>query len=200
MRKILITLLFVVAFGATLSIVWLFKGRELSIFIDNRFGTTEVISISVKSITFQGSGNGGVLVINDIAFPLDSPEPNMEAPHLGTSKDGQLALSFSGKVFPFGPPQEEEGGEEVLRASPTGGDDAAIQIRRSAICWIEPMKLRADALKHHAYYQLVWKKAAGATLEMVWRYERHFSPNIGWRDGFTSPPRLPRLVKIDIRL
>jgi hypothetical protein len=200
-RKIFIVLLTILALAATMSILWLFKCRELSIFIDDRFGTTEIASIPVSSLTYQGSGTGGVLVINDLAFSLTLPDPDMASPHVGTSKDDQLALSFGGKVFPFGAPQAAaERGEESLVTSPAAGDDATMQIRRSAVCWIEPVKLQGGSPKQHAYYQLVWKKASGATLEMVWRYKRQYGPNIGWRDGFTSPEQSPSLIKIDIRL
>ena len=200
MRKILIPLLIVIALAVTMSIFWLFCGRQLSMLVD-RFETIETASNPVTSLTYEGNGIGGFLLINDHHLNLDTANPQSAPVHIGTTKDRQLALSFGGKVFPFGPLSETpESADEILATTPQPGDHASIAIRRSALSWIEPLKLQGPSRKRHLYYQLVWEKPSGAKLEMIWRYEQHFHPGSGWGSGFMTYEGTTGLINIDIRL
>jgi len=57
MRRILITLTILVLFVIALSALWIFRGRQVSLFID-RFGTIETASERINSIAYEGSGTG----------------------------------------------------------------------------------------------------------------------------------------------
>ncbi len=154
MRKILITLVILIACIAALSATWIFRGRQLSLFID-RFGTIETASARINSIVYEGSGTGGILHINDLALGLN--DKNGPTPNIGTTKDNQLGLATGGKVFAFGPPRSEA---ENLATVPPAGDDAFIRIRRSALSWPTPfdfnfMTGHSPSWKRHRYYQLV---------------------------------------------
>ncbi len=135
MRRILITLAILIACVAAVSATWIFRGRQISLFID-RFGTIETNSARIHSIAYEGSGTGGILHINDLALGLN--DKNGPIPNIGSTKDGQLGLAAGGKVFPFGPPRSEA---ENLAAVPPAGDDAFIRIRRSALSWPTPFDL-----------------------------------------------------------
>src|SRR5438874_11639070 len=132
MRKILITLGIVILFVIAILATWIFEGRQVSLFLD-RFGTIEMTSARINSITYEGSGTGGILHINDLALGLN--DKNGLTPNIGTTKDGQLALAASGKVFAFGPPRSEA---ENLAAVPPANDDASIAFRRSFLSWPTP--------------------------------------------------------------
>ena len=200
MRKILITLLVVIALVATMLILWLFCGRQLSMFID-RFQTIETNSQQVRSVTYEGNGITGVFLINDLHLNLDAANPQSAPVHIGTTKDRQLALSFGGKVFSFGPVSETSGSsEETLATAPQPGDRASIAVRRSALSWIEPLKLQGASRKRHLYYQLVWEKSSGEKLEIVWRYEEHLNSGSGWGSGFMTHEGSTGLIKIDVHL
>src|SRR6266550_2412581 len=122
MRKILITLLVVIALAVTMSILWLLGGRQLSLFVD-RFQTIETNSQPVRSLTYEGNGIGGFLLINDLHLNLDAANPQSAPLHIGTTKDRQLALSFGGKVFSFGRLSEApESADEILATTPQPGD------------------------------------------------------------------------------
>ena len=199
-RKILITLLVFIALVATMSILWLFYGRQLSLFVD-RFETLETTSSPIGSFTYEGKGTGGTLLINDLRLSLDPASSQIEAPHIGTTKDDQLALSFGGKVFSFGPVRTSAGAaDETLGVTPQPGDDSSVSVSHSVLAWSEPFKLQGATLKRHIYYQLKWKKSSGAKLEMLWRYEQHFNPGSGWGSGFMTRENSTGLVSIDIRL
>ncbi len=198
MRKFLITLAILVGSIAAVSAIWLFGGRQLSLFID-RYKTIETASARINSIAYEGSGTGGILRVNDLALSLnDTSGPR---PSIGSTKDDQLALAAGGKVFAFGPPRSEA---ENLTAVPPGGDEAFITIRRSTLSWPTPLDFnfmtgQSPSWKRHVYYQLHWKKPSGATLEMLWRYEQYFYPANGWGSGYMTKEESTGLVEVSIR-
>jgi len=197
MRRILITLAILVVCIATVSATWIFRGRQISLFID-RFGTVETASARINSITYEGSGTGGILHINDLALGLN--DKNGPAPNIGSTKDGQLALAAGGKVFAFGPPRSEA---ENLAAVLPAGDDAFIRIRRSVLSWPTPFDLNfmtghSPSWKRNLYYQVRWQKQNGAKLEMLWRYEQYFYSGDGWASGFMTREGSTGLIRVDI--
>jgi len=198
MRRILITLAILVVCVAAVSATWIFRGRQISLFLD-RFGTIETNSARIHSIVYEGSGAGGILHINDLALGLN--DKNGPTPNIGTTKDNQLGLAEGGKVFPFGPPRSET---ENLAAVPPAGDDAFIKIRRSALSWPTPFDLNfmtghSPSWKRHIYYQVIWTKPSGAKLEMLWRYEQYFYSGEGWTSGFMTREGSTGLIRVDIR-
>jgi hypothetical protein len=196
-RKILITLGILIAFIVAVFASWIFGGRQLSLFLD-RFGTLQTASSRVNSLVYEGSGTGGILHINDLALSLN--DRNGPTPNVGTTKNGELALADSGKVFAFGPPRSEA--ENLATVAPPG-DDAFIQIRRSVLSWPTPfdfnfMTGHSPSWKRHLYYRILWKKPSGAKLEMLWRYEQYFYPDNGWAGGFMTNGSSTGLVELDI--
>ena len=198
MRKILTTLAIVVALVIAISATWIFGGRQLSLFLD-RFWTIETASSRINSVVYEGSGTGGILHINDLALSLNGR--NGPTPTVGTTKDGQLALADSGRVFAFGLPRSEA---ENLATVPPQGDDAFIQIRRSILSWPTPfdfnfMTGHSPSWKRHLYYRVLWTKPSGAQLQMLWRYEQYFYPGNGWASGFMTRQGSTGLIRLDIR-
>ena len=197
MRKILITLSVLVAVVIAILAAWIFGGQQISFFLD-RFGTIEMTSARINSIKYEGSGTGGILLVNDLAVSLN--DRNGPTPSVGTTKTDQLALADQGKVFAFGPVRPEA---ENLATVPPAGDDASIEIRRSALSWPTPFDLNfmtghSPSWKRHLYYRLLWKKPSGAKLEMLWRYEQYFYPGNGWASGFMTREGSTGLIQIGI--
>src|SRR5436853_2015319 len=127
MRKILIVLLLVLA----LATIWLWRGRDLSMLVD-RFHLIEANSRSIKTLVYEGNGTGGILRVDDLDLRLNELAFARAQPNIGTTKDNQLALSFEGKVFPFGPAEEESG---KLRVATPSVDIATFATEHSAIPW-----------------------------------------------------------------
>jgi hypothetical protein len=202
MRKILITLGITVACIATLSILWIFAGRQLSLFID-RFGTIKTASQPIKSISYEGSGTGGVFVINGLHLSLGPADSKSAELNVGTTKDNQLALSFESKVFAFGPLRSSE--SDQLAMEPKPGDDAVLSIGHSALDWIEPfnlnfMTVRSPSWNRYLYNRLIWRKQNGAKLEMLWRYQQPYSPGDGWTNAIMIREGATGLIGVDITL
>jgi hypothetical protein len=202
MRKILITLGIIVACIATLSILWIFAGRQLSLFID-RFGTIKTASQPIKSISYEGSGTGGFFVINGLHLSLGPADSKSAELNVGTTKDNQLALSFESKVFAFGPLRSSE--SDQLAMEPKPGDDAVLSIGHSALDWIEPfnlnfMTVRSPSWNRYLYNRLIWRKQNGAKLEMLWRYQQPYSPGDGWTNAIMIREGATGLIGVDITL
>jgi len=198
MRKFLISVAILIVCIIAILATWIFGGRQLSLFID-RYKTSETASARINSITYEGSGTGGILRANDLALSLN--ETSGPSPSIGSTKDGQLALAAGGKVFAFGPPRSEA---ENLATVPPAGDQAFITIRRSALSWPTPFDMnlmtgQSPSWKRHVYYELRWRKPSGATLEMLWRYEQYFYTTNGWGSGFMTKEGSTGLVEVDIR-
>ena len=204
MRKILITVGILVFFVVALSALWIFRGRQLSLFID-RFETIETASARINSIAYEGSGTGGILRVNDLGMSLNDRTPAGVSPSIGSTKDNQFALASGGKVFAFGPlASAGENTGDRLATVPPAGDGAFIRVRESVLSWPTPfdfnfMTGQSPSWKRHIYYQLVWKKSSGATLEMLWRYEQYFYPGNGWGSGFMTREGFTGLIRVDIR-
>ena len=195
MRKVLIILLIIVA----LTVLWLWRGRDL-VTVGDRFKTIQTSSKSVDSINYAGTGTGGTLHVADIDLTLDETQLGKTKPNVGTTKDGQLALSFGGKVFPFGPslPQDDK-----LAANVPGGDSATLSIEHSVLAWpnffeVNFMTGNSPKWKRYIYRRLTWKKANGAKLEMLWRYEQFFYRNDGWLEAFMNRPEATGLIRVEI--
>ena len=205
MRKFLIKLLIVIALALTMSILWAFEGRQLSLFVD-RLGTVAITSTPISSLTYEGNGTGGVIVINDLRLDLTPADSQSASPNIGTTKDEQLALSLGGRVFAFGPlPAASGNASENLSTKPSAGEIASLEIRHSVLSWITPFNLnfmtgQSPSRIRHMYYRLIWKKQSGPKLEMLWRYEQHFLPPIGWGSGFMTRENSTGLTRVDIGL
>ena len=203
MRRILIILQIVIACIAAILASWIFGGRQLSLFID-RFRTVEIDSTKINSIAYEGSGTGGILIVNDAGLSLNETAPNL-SPSMGSTKDNQFALASGGKVFAFGRlGSAAESASDHLATTTPAGDDASLVTRRSIVSWPTPFDLnfmtgQSPSWKRHIYYQLRWKKSSGATLEMLWRYEQYFYPRNGWGSGFMTREGSTGLIRLDIR-
>src|SRR5436190_4468452 len=100
MRRILVLLVIVAVGAAALAALWIFRGRQISSFID-RYWTVKIRSAPIQSIAYEGSGTGGILICDSASFSLNDVTPGLSL-SLGSTKDNQLALASSGKVFPSG--------------------------------------------------------------------------------------------------
>ena len=195
MRKILIIILIIVA----LAVSWLWRGRDLVTFAD-RFKLIETSSQPIEAITYNGDGSGGSLQIGDVTLSLDEARLGGARPNVGTTKDGQLALSYAGRVFPFGPVPVET---QQLRATRSSDDTATLLTEHSALAWpnffeVNFMTGNSPKWKRYIYRKLSWTKANGAKLEMLWRYEQFFYRNDGWVQAFMVRPETTGLIRVEI--
>ena len=203
MRRILIRLALVILFAFAFSALWVFRGRETSSLLD-RYWTVETQSAPIHSIAYEGSGTGGVLMVNDLGLGLNEVGPNISL-SVGSTKDNQFALSSSGKVFAFGPLTTARGDtDDHLAAVPSAGDQGSVVTRHSVLSWPTPfdwnfMTGHSPSWKRHIYYKLRWTKSSGVQLQMLWRYEQFFYPGNGWAGGLMTREGSTGLIAVEIK-
>jgi len=203
MRRILILLAIFVVISAAFAALWIFRGREISSFVD-RYWTVETGAAPIQSIRYEGSGTGGILIINDVSLSLNDVKPGLSL-SVGSTKDNQLALATSGKVFPLGPltSTSEDPVEHLATARPPG-DQAFLATRHSGLSWPTPFDMnlmtgQSPSWKRHIYQEIRWKKSSGAKLHMLWRYEQFFYPGNGWTSGLMTREGSTGLILVDIK-
>ena len=198
MRKILIAVSIFICCIIAILAIWIFGGRQVSLFTD-RFATIEIASTPIKSIAYEGGGTAGILTVNDLRLSLNDTKIPL---NIGSTKDNQFALASGGKVFAFGPLSSTAENVPDLATVPQAGDHAAFVTRHSALSWPTPFEFNfmtghSPSWKRHMYYQLLWKKPSGATLEMLWRYEQPFYES--WGSGFMIREDSTGLIRVDIQ-
>jgi hypothetical protein len=203
MRRVLIVIVVFVLSTASILALWIFRGREISSFID-RYWTVETRSAPIQSIAYEGNGTGGILICDGVSFSLNDVRPGLSL-SIGSTKDNQLALASSGRVFPFGPLKSaSEDTAEHLATSPPPGDQALVVTRHSILSWPTPFEMnlmtgQSPSWKRHIYYEILWKKSSGANLQMLWRYEQFFYPGNGWASGFMTREGSTGLIRVNIK-
>jgi len=203
MRRILILLAILAVGAGGFAALWIFRGREISSFVD-RYWTVEIRSVPLQSIGYEGSGTGGILIVNGVSLSLNDLRPDLSL-SIGSTKDNQLALASSGKVFPFGPLKSASDDiAEHLATAPPSGDQAFLVTRHSVLSWPTPFDLnlmtgQSPSWKRHTYQEIRWKKSSGASLEMLWRYEQFFYPGNGWTSGSMTREGSTGLIRVDIK-
>ena len=164
----------------------------------------ETQSTPIQSIAYEGSGTGDMLICDGVSFSLNDVTPGLSR-SVGSTKDNQLALASSGKVFPFGPlTSASENTVERLATAPPPGDHALVTTRHSVLIWPTPFDInfmtgQSPSWKRHIYYEILWKKSSGANLQMLWRYEQFFYPGNGWASGFMTREGSTGLIRVDIK-
>lgn len=196
MRKILIALVVVIL----AAIIWLWRGRDVAL-LSERFGTITIHSEPVKSLSYEGSGIGEVLHVNNFALDLSQAKESNPIPEIGTSKNGDVALSYRGQVFSFGKPSAPD--DEKLAMTPPAGDEAKIETRRSIVTWPNPFDVNfmtgnSPSWKRFSYQRLIWKKSSGTRLEMMWRCEQFLYPQNDWSDACMTDPGFTGLIRVEI--
>lgn len=173
MRKFLVE---VIIIAAALSISWIFAGRQLARWID-RFTLATVESADVTVIGYHGSGDGGLLALGSSQFTLAPLNP-----HIGTTKDNQLAIAYAKKVFAFGSLTASQ--DQIMFARIPKSDSASLVKRRGFVPWISFESSPKPRLNRTTYYELSASKSDGTKLDMLW--------STGADEGSTS------LIRVDI--
>jgi hypothetical protein len=199
--RILGKIVLVVVLIVTLLILWLWRGRDLTILLD-RFRTIETSSLRIKNVRYEGSGTSGLLHLDDLALGLNIADTREAQPNIGTTKDDQLALSFAGKVFAFGRVHTTSENENLSANVPTG-DNATVSMEHSVLPWPIPfdfnfMSGQSPTWRRYLYYRLNWQKPDRAKLKMIWRYEEYFYSGNGWMNSGMSYEKSTGLIRVEI--
>ncbi len=181
MRKLLLGLLIILA----AAVLWLWRGRDVVTLAD-RIRTIEASSQPVTAIAYNGEGSGGSLQIDDVTLNLNEMQLSGGRPNVGTTLDGQLALSYAGRVFAFGHIPIDT---QQLRATPDREDAASLSISHSALAWpnffeVNYMSGNSPKWKRFIYRKLTWTKASrgevgdGVAVRTIFLRERRLGAGV----------------------
>jgi hypothetical protein len=143
------------------------------------------------------------LWIGELSLSL-SPDVRPIDVQIVCDSGNRVTLSSGGRPFVLGVcisrGAQGTGGFEF---TPDPGDDVSLVINHSILSWPTPFDLnfmtgRSTSWMRDLYYLLVWKKASGANLVMVWRFEQGFYPGDGWTSGTMIRAGSTGLLKADV--
>lgn len=120
---------------------------------------------------------------------------------LRVDADGRLVLHKDGRSFVFGPRAGYlgEGDDAVPAFAAEPGDSTSAVIDCSLLSWPAPYQVNwmtgyTPSWQRYFYYRLLWRKASGARLDIVWRHRQDYDPVNGWTGAL-----LKEWTWIDIR-
>jgi hypothetical protein len=200
-RRILIQVAIVIALLAAMSILWIFAGRHISLWLDG-FGTADVKTLQLSSVIYEGAVTGGAFRIGDMILPISAPDNRPFPINIQSDAHGGFVLTKDAKAFPLGKPRDEDAfpGREFATDP---GDELVLTIGRSVLSWPTPLDVNfmsghSPSWKRNLYHRLRWKKPDGPKLQMIWRYEQYFYSGNGWASGFMTHEGSTGLIKVDI--
>jgi hypothetical protein len=159
MRKILILLLLVIV---TMSILWIFAGRQMAAFLD-QFGTRLIALTPTSYVAYEGTGDGGIITIGTKQLSLAPLNP-----HVGSTKNNELAIASGGNVFALGPLQSSE--TDKLEADSLDNIPSFRQ-EESFLAW--PSFTPTPHLQRNRYYEYVLTARSGQRLRMLWSVDEN---------------------------
>jgi len=161
--------------------------------------TVRASARSFKTITYEGDGSGGVLHLDDQTVSMNQIAEGVPQPRIGTTKQGELAITVAGQIFPFGRTIDPD----ALSAHVPAGDETTFEIRRSVLSWPNPFEVNwmtgnSPRWKRFRYQHLVWKKNDRSELDMVWRFEQYYYASDGWTEAWMTDPGSTGLIRVRI--
>lgn len=154
---------------------WVALGPHISALLD-RLGTVPESVVPVTQVALDGHH----LILNMRRWIL--PGELRVVPDSHT----RLTVAMNGHSFELGPILRCTG--NFYEFSPEAGDHLSFERTRSRVPWATPFAysiMGGTRPKWHryCYHRLVWRKANGATLEMVWRDQEDLYRMQGWAEG-----------------
>lgn len=200
MRRILIKSATALTCLIAALIAWVAGARPLSLFLD-RFHTVQIDSQPVTQIGIEDA-NRGMLRINDVPMSNAMPDYSPWPMEMKVGPDRQFVVRSGDHAIVLGRVDDSSGEDRGTVIRPASGDKARFRVERGLLSWPTPFDLnfmtgQSPSWKRHLYYRLVWEKAYGGRLEMVWRYEQYFYEQ--WASGFMTRAGTTGLIRVDIR-
>jgi hypothetical protein len=182
MRAILIRLTIALA---GVAIAWLLGARQLSLLLDQLF-TPRLYALPVSPLAYS------LDTLSIGKFSLDFyADVRTIGVHVYCGSSNRVILSSGGRFFAMGVCTSRDGTGE-FEFTPDPGDAVSLVVGRGMLSWPTPLQNefhdgKSPSRRRNLYYRLVWKKASGANIVMVWRFERDFYPDDGWTSGTMGP-------------
>ena len=183
---------------AGVAIAWLLGARQLSLLLDRWF-TPRLYALPVSPLAYS------LDTLSIGTLPLDFyADVRTIGVHVYCDSGNRVMLSSGGRLFAMGVCTSRDAkGTGEFEFTPDPGDDVSLIVDRSILSWPTPFEMnfmtgKSPSWRRNLYYRLVWKKASGAKLVMVWRFEQGFYPDDGWTSGTMSREGSTGLLQVDV--
>jgi hypothetical protein len=162
------------------SVAWLVVGSRLSVFVD-RFMTVVDARLPM-----------GYFELRPDRLVTGGRNWSLNPPYLVClGAQGRVTLSSGGRTFSFGPIRSGRTASPgpFFEFVPDPDDEVSFARSRSWLAWPTPFAFnilgpKSPAWKRHVYHRLLWKKASGASIEMIWSDEEWFRAKSGWAEQY----------------
>lgn len=125
---------------------------------------------------------------------------------LRVDASNRVILSAGQDAFILGPSTSpaNETGDPRRTFVPDAADELFFHVSQSLLSWPTPFQVSflggaSPWWKRYVYYRLVWKKASGAKLDMLWRYEQQYYSSPGWKPPAMMWNSQTGLLSVNIR-
>ena len=182
-------------------IAWLLTGRHATLMVDRFFsGSTHFLPVAPMRC------DGGGLIIGNVALTFGGLDNLRSDIQLSADSANRLVLSTARQTFLLGPRTNpaSPAGRPPIDFAPESGDKLSFTRRTSRLCWPTPFEFhilggQSPWWKRYVYYQLLWKKPAGAQLVMRWRFEQQYYAGRGWTQPAMMWNSQTGLLPVEIR-
>jgi hypothetical protein len=185
--------------GATF-LWWVFAGSSLVALIDRVATTQHAAPDSPTRFDFD-DGKDTVLPEDPKLTFGDRQRAISNKWHVVEQPRGHLTLETPDGSLMLGPIVDCRNlgrGRQSLEFAPEPGDVVTFTLRRSRVSWPRPFDIPwlggpRTTWGRYIYHRLLWRKANGALLDMVWRDEQRFTNGMGWSDQYLPWPPATKL-------
>jgi hypothetical protein len=179
--------------------IWWFAAGSSLIALVDRLTTAPIDSVTPVTFAFD---EGNAATFETSKFTVGDRSRAASAWRVVERPTGHVSLEQTGRGFTFGvlTRRESRGGERHrYEFSPDSGDAVSLTRRESRISWPRPFVINwlggpRAAWARHVYFQLVWRKANGDMLDVLWRDEKRFQKGNGWFDQYLPAEPVTRLM------
>ena len=186
-RRVTRTAIWLLISVVAVAVIWLAAGRRLALLLDKAV-TGRAVSLPIDPIAYTGGGF-------DIAGKtMTFAETNNQRGNTDASLDssGRVVFTAGPNSFVMGPlTAPSTAGRPDFKFKPDTGDQVSFTATKSLLPWPTPFEFKmlggsSPWWKQYVYYRLTWRKASGAQLEMLWRFERQCFSATGWTEPDTT--------------
>jgi len=181
------------------TLIWWFAAGSTFVALVDHLTTAPTDSVTPPSFAFD---EGNAATFESPKFTVGDRTRAASAWHVVERPTGYVSLETAGGSFVFGTltRRESRGGERHrYEFSADSSDVVSLTRRESRLSWPRPFVINwlggpRAAWARHVYYRLVWRKASGDTLDVLWRDEKRFEKGNGWIDQYRSTEPATRLT------
>jgi len=183
---------------AGVAIAWLLGARQLSLLLDQLY-TPRLYALPASPLAYSLNS----LSIGGLPLDFYADVRTIDV-HVYCDSGNRVTLASGGRLFAMGVcTRRDAKGTGEFEFIPDPGDDVSLIVDRGILSWPTLLEMnfmtgKSPSWRRNLYYRFVWKKASGAKLAMVWRFEQGFYSDDGWTSGTMVREGSTGLVQVDV--